>query len=48
MRVYILADYSKFGQAASVTFAQPGRVKLITDRLQDKKYHTKANIKEVM
>lgn len=46
--VYILADHSKFGQIASVTFAQLGRVKIITDKLQDKKYHTKANIKEVM
>lgn len=46
--VYILADHSKFGQIASVTFVQLGRVKIITDKLQDKKYHTKANIKEVM
>ena len=46
--VYILADHSKFEQIASVTFAQLGRVKIITDKLQDKKYHSKANIKEVM
>lgn len=46
--VYILADHSKFDQIASVTFAQLGRVKIITDKLQDKKYHSKANIKEVM
>lgn len=46
--IYILADHSKFNQIASVTFAQLGRVKIITDKLQDKKYHTKANIKEVM
>lgn len=46
--VYILADHSKFNQIASVTFAQLGRVKIITDKLQCKKYHTKAKIKEVM
>lgn len=47
-RVYVLADHAKFGQIASVTFAQLGQVKLITDKLSDKKYLTKANIKEVM
>ena len=46
--VYILADHSKFGQIASVTFAQLGQVKIITDKLSDKKFLTKANIKEVM
>lgn len=46
--VYILADHSKFNQIASVTFAQLGGVKIITDKLEDKKYHAKANIKEVM
>ena len=46
--IYVLADHSKFNQIASVTFAQFGRVKIITDKLQDKKFHTKANIKEVM
>lgn len=45
---YILADHSKFDQIASVTFAQLGGVKIITDRLEDKRYLTKANIKEVM
>lgn len=45
---YILADHSKFDQIASVTFAQLGRVKIITDKLKDKKYMAKANIKEVM
>lgn len=45
---YILADHSKFDQIASVTFAQLGRVRIITDKLKDKKYLTKANIKEVM
>lgn len=46
--VYILADHSKFGQIASVTFARLGKVKLITDKLPDKKYRTKAEIKEVL
>ncbi|MBP0955886.1 MAG: DeoR/GlpR transcriptional regulator [Oscillospiraceae bacterium] len=46
--IYVLADHSKFNQIASITFAQLGRVKIITDKLQDKKFHTKANIKEVM
>ena len=47
-RVYILSDHSKFGQIASVTFAQLGQVKIITDKLTDKKFLTKASIKEVM
>ena len=47
-RVYVLADHSKFGQIASVTFAQLGQAKIITDKLTDKKFLTKANIKEVM
>ena len=46
--VYILADHSKFGQVSSITFTQLGRVNIITDKLQDKKYLSKANIKEVM
>lgn len=46
--VYILADHSKFGQVASVTFARLEQVKIITDKLQDKKYLKKADIKEVM
>lgn len=45
---YILADHSKFDHVDSVTFAQLGRVKIITDKLPDKKYLTKADIKEVM
>ena len=47
-RVYIIADHSKFGQVSAITFTQLGRVNIITDKLQDKKYLTKANIKEVM
>ena len=46
--VYILADHSKFGQVSAITFTQLGRVNIITDKLQDKKYISKANIKEVM
>lgn len=46
--VYILADHSKFGQVSAITFTQLGRVNIITDKLQDKKYLSKANIKEVM
>ena len=46
--VYVLADHSKFDQITSVTFAQLGQVKIITDKLNDKKYLTKTNIKEVM
>lgn len=45
---YILADHSKFGQVAAVTFAQFNKVKIITDKLNDKKYAARANIKEVM
>lgn len=45
---YILADHSKFEQVSAVTFAQFNRVKIITDKLNDKKYMTKPNIKEVM
>lgn len=47
-RVYVLVDHSKFGQIASVTFAQLSQAKIITDKLTDKKFLTKANIKEVM
>lgn len=46
--VYVLADHSKFDQITSVTFAQLGQVKIITDKLNDKKYLTKTNIKEVI
>lgn len=46
--VYILADNSKFNQISAVTFAQLNRVEIITDKLSDKTYLSKANIKEVM
>lgn len=45
---YILADHSKFDQIASVTFAQFEQVKIITDKLENKRYLTMTNIKEVM
>ena len=45
---YILADHSKFDQITSVTFAKLGRVKIITDKLLDKRYVTRSDIKEVM
>ena len=46
--VYILADHSKFEQITSVAFAKLGRVKIITDKLVDKKYLSATSIKEVM
>ncbi len=46
--VYILADHSKFDQIAAVTFAEIERVKIITDKLEDRKYLSKTVIKEVM
>lgn len=44
--VYILADHSKFDQITSVRFAQLTDGKIITDMPADKKYLTKAIIKE--
>lgn len=45
---YVLADHSKFDQIASVRFAQFEQVKIITDKLQNKRYLSKTNIREVM
>ena len=45
---YVLADHSKFDQISSVTFAQLIRVKIITDKIDDERYLSVANIKEVM
>ncbi len=45
---YVLADHSKFDQISSVTFAQLSRVKIITDKIDDERYLSVANIKEVM
>ncbi len=44
--VYILADHSKFDQITSVKFAQLSSGKIITDKLSDKKYLSRAMIKE--
>ena len=45
---YVLADHSKFDQIAAVTFAQTESIQIITDKLNDKKYTAKSNIKEVL
>ena len=45
---YVLADLSKFDQIAAVTFAQTESIQIITDKLNDKKYTAKSNIKEVL
>ena len=45
---YVLADHSKFDRIASVTFAQMGSTQIITDKLYNKKYTAKSNIKEVL
>lgn len=45
--IYVLADHSKFDKVASVTFAPLNRGKIITDKLEDKKYLTEATVKEV-
>lgn len=47
-KIYILADHSKFDKVTSVTFASLNRGKIITDKLEDRKYLNKASIKEVL
>ena len=47
-RVYVLADHTKFDQITAITFGSLENVTIITDKLDDKKYFEKANIKEVM
>lgn len=47
-KIYVLADHSKFDKVTSVTFAPLNRGKIITDKLEDRKYLTKASIKEVL
>ena len=47
-KVYVLADHSKFDKVTSVTFAPLNRGKIITEKLEDRKYLTKASIKEVL
>ena len=46
--VYVLADHSKFDQITSISFGTLDDITIITDRLDDKKYLEKADIKEVM
>ena len=46
--VYILADHSKFGKITSVNFAEINCGKIITDKVPDKKYLSKASVKEVL
>ena len=46
--VDLLADHSKFDKVTAVTFAQLDRGQVITDRLEDKKYHRETSIKEVL
>lgn len=47
-KIYVLADHSKFDKVTSVTFAPLNRGNIITDKLEDRKYLTKASIKEVL
>ena len=44
---YILADHSKFGKSAAVTFEDIKKACIITDRLQDDQYRNLTIIKEV-
>ena len=44
---YILADHSKFGKTAAVTFADIGNACIITDKLPDNQYKDLTIIKEV-
>lgn len=46
--VYALADHSKFDQITAITFSKLSQVTIITDKLNDRRYLEKANIKEVM
>ena len=46
--VYVLADHSKFDKVTSVTFARLSRIKIITDKLPDRKYLSEASVKEVL
>jgi len=45
---YIPADHFKFGKITSVTFSSLDRVTIITDKVTDEIYLSKANIKEVL
>ncbi len=45
---YVPADHFKFDKIASVTFSPLDRVTIITDKVIDEIYRSKANIKEVL
>ncbi len=45
---YILADHSKFDKTSSVKFAFLNKCRIITDRLEDKKYLSETSVKEVL
>jgi DeoR family fructose operon transcriptional repressor len=47
-RVFVLADHSKFDRINSITFASLDCGTIITDKLGDRKYAEKADIKEVL
>jgi DeoR family fructose operon transcriptional repressor len=46
--VFVLADHSKFDRINSITFAPLDCGTIITDKLGDRKYAEKADIKEVL
>ena len=43
---FVLADHTKFGRISSVTFAGIGDAYIITDRVEDLRYHRETVIKE--
>ena len=45
---YFLADHSKFDKITAVNIAPLSEGKIITDRVENKKYITEASVKEVM
>lgn len=47
-KAYVLADHSKFDKVTAVTFAPLKKGKIITDRLEDKKFLRETSIKEVL
>lgn len=46
--VFFLADHSKFDRITAITFAPLSEGKIITDKLENKKYQTEASVKEVL
>lgn len=43
---YVLADYTKFGRVSSVTFAKISDAYIITDHVEDPRYHHETVVKE--